>query len=66
MVYTPEEINYESPSLPMTQKKFKKPSARKSLCLFTNIFDVKKRTYIRRVGAAKSKRRAIKYGCGLC
>ena len=31
MVYTPEEITDESPSLPMTQITVKKPSARKSL-----------------------------------
>ena len=40
----------------------KKPSSRKSLCLFTNILDAKKKTATRRVGAAKSKRKAIKYG----
>ena len=40
----------------------KKPSTRKSLCLFTNILYVKNKTDIRQVGAAKSKRRAIKAG----
>ena len=65
MFSTQEEITDGSPILPMTQTTFKKPSARKSLRLFTNIFDVKKRTAIRHVGAAKSKRRSIKYGCGL-
>ena len=60
MVYTPEKITDYSPSLPMTQATAKKPSARKSLHLFTNIFDVKKRTAIYRVGYEKSKRRAIK------
>ena len=49
----------------MTQTIVKKPSASKSLRLFTNIFDVKNRTSIRYVGAAKSKRKAIKAGCGL-
>ena len=40
----------------------KKPSARKSLCMFTNILYVNKKTDYRQVGAAKSKRKAIKYG----
>ena len=66
MVSTSEEITDYSPSLNMTQTTFKKPSARKSLHLLTNRFDVKNRTSIRCVGAAKSKRRAIKDGCGLC
>ena len=39
-----------------------KPSARKSLCMFTNILYVNKKTDYRQVGAAKSKRKAIKYG----
>ena len=41
MVSTPEEITDDSPSFPMTQTIVKKTSAKKSLCLFTNIFDVK-------------------------
>ena len=43
MVYTPEEFTDDIPSLPMTQTTDKKPSSRKSLCLFTKIFDVKKK-----------------------
>ena len=39
----------------MTQTTVKKPSARESLHLFTNIFDVKKRTDIHSVGDEKSK-----------
>ena len=46
----------------MTSTPVKKPSARKSLCLFTNILYVKKKTSNRRVGADKSKCKAIKYG----
>ena len=53
MVYTQEEITEYSTSLHMTQTTIKKPSARKSLRLFINIFGVKKRTSIRCVGAAK-------------
>ena len=40
----------------------KKPSARKSLCLFTTTLDVKKKSATRRVGAAKSKRKEIEIG----
>ena len=46
----------------MTQTTTKKQSAGKSLCLFTKILDVKKKTAIRWVRAAKSKRKAIKAG----
>ena len=49
----------------MTQATVNKPSDRKSLRLFTKIFDVKKRTAISCVGAKKSKRKSIKYGYGL-
>ena len=44
----------------------KKPSAEKSLCLFTNILNVKNKIAKRRVGAAKFKHRAIKVSiaCG--
>ena len=46
----------------MTSTPVKKPSARKSLCLFTNILDVKKKTDICQVGASKSNRKVIKAG----
>ena len=46
----------------MTSTPVKKPSARKSLCLFTNILNVKKKTVKRHVGAAESKHRAMKVG----
>ena len=46
----------------MTSTPFKKPSSSKSLCLFTNIINVKNKTAKRRVGAAKSKLRAMKVG----
>ena len=65
MFYTPEEIPDYSPIFLMTQKTFRKTSAGKSLCLFTNIFDVKKRTDIRCVGDDKSKHISIKSGCSL-
>ena len=53
IVSTPEDDTYESTGLPMTSTPVIKSSARKSLCLFTNIFDVKKKTAEHRVGAAK-------------
>ena len=65
MVSTPEEIIDDSPSLTMTKTTVKKPSASKSLCLFTKIFDVNKRIAKRRVGSAKSKRRVMKFGNSL-
>ena len=60
MVSTPEGFTNNSPRYPMTPTPVKKPSASKSLCLFTNILDVRKKTDSRRVGDAKSKRKAIK------
>ena len=62
MLYTPEGLNNNSPISPITLTPVKKPSARKSLCLFTNILEVENKTAIRRVGAAKSKRKEIKSG----
>ena len=44
----------------------KKPSARKSLCLFTNILNVKPKKVKCRFVAAKSKRRSMKVGTSLC
>ena len=62
MVYNPEEFTDNSPIYPRTSTPVKKPSARKSLCMFTNVLEVKKKTTYRRVGADKSKRKAIKFG----
>ena len=62
MVSTPELFTYDSPISPMTSTPVNKTSARKSLCLFTNILDVKNKNATCRVGASKSKRKAIKYG----
>ena len=49
MVSNTEEVTDVSPSLCINQTTAKKTSARKSLCLFTNIFDVKKKTEKRHV-----------------
>ena len=65
MVLTPEEVTYDSPNLSMISTPVKKPSARKSLCLFTIILNVKKKTEKRRVGSTKSKHRATKVGNSL-
>ena len=43
MVYTPEGFTNNSPISPMTSSPVKKPSARKSLCMFTNVLDVNKK-----------------------
>ena len=44
----------------MTSTPVKKPSARKSLCLFTNILDVQPKTAKGRFVAAKSRRKSMK------
>ena len=66
MVSTPEGVTYDCPNVPMTSTPVKKPSDRKSLCLFTNILNVKKKTAKRRIGAAKYNSRSIKMGDSLC
>ena len=62
MVSTPELFADNSPRYPMTQTPVKKSTAIKSLCIFTNILDVKKKSAICQVGADKFKRKAIKSG----
>ena len=46
----------------MTSTPVKKTSAQKSLCMFTNVSEVKNKSAYCRVGAAKSKRKEIKSG----
>ena len=62
MVYTTEGFTNNSPIYPMTSTLVMKPSARKSMCMFTNILEVKKKTAYHRVGADKSERKATKFG----
>ena len=62
MISNPEGFTDNSPIYPMTSTPVKKPSTIKSLCLFTNILDVKKESAYRWVGAAKYERKEIKYG----
>ena len=66
MVSALEGFTDDSPNVPMKSTAVKKRSARKSLCLFTNTFDVKKKTGKRCIGAAKSKHRAMKVVNSLC
>ena len=65
LLSTPQGVTYDSPNMPMTSTPVKKPSARKSLCLFTNILNVKPKTEKRRFVAENSKRKAIKVGNSL-
>ena len=62
---SPEWFTYNCPNVNMTLTPIKKPSVRKSLCLFTNILDVKPTTAKRRIVAAKSKRKSMKVGNNL-
>ena len=60
MVSTTEGFYNNNSISPMTLPPVKKPSARKSLCLFNKILDVKKNA-TRQVRADKPKRKAIKF-----
>ena len=62
MVYTSEGVTYNSPNVPMKSTTVNKSSAKKLLCLLTNILDVRPKTAQRRIVAEKSKRRAMKLG----
>ena len=65
IVSTTEGFTNNSPISTMTSTTVNKPIAGKSLCLFTNILDAKKKTATHLVGASKSKHKAIKYGTTL-
>ena len=60
IISIPEGVTDNSPNVNMTSTPVKKPSARKSLCLFTNILDVQPTTSKCRFVAAKSRRKATK------
>ena len=60
MVSTPEIFTDNSPMSPGLSIIVKKFSAVKSLSLFTEVLYVKKKTDVRRVGADKSKLKAIR------
>ena len=57
---TPEGVTNNIPNVNLTSSPAKKPSARKPLCLFTNILDVKPTTAKCRFVAAKSRHKAMK------
>ena len=65
LLSTAEGLTENSTDVHMTLSSFKKPSARKSLCLFTNTLDVKPKTAKRRFVAAKSRRKSMKVGNSL-
>ena len=62
IVSTPEVFTNNSIKSPMISTPVKKPSARKSLFIFTNILYVKNKTATHQVGASKSRRKSIKSG----
>ena len=65
MVLTIREVTYDSTNVPIISTPVKKTSARKSLCLFTNILNVKMKTAKRHIVAAKYKLRDMKFGNSL-
>ena len=65
LLYTPEIFTDNSPNVHMPSTPVRKPSDRKSLCLFTNGLDVKPKTSKRRFVAAKSRRKSMKVGNSL-
>ena len=62
MVSTSEVVTDNSLNVPLTSTPVNKPSARKSLCLFTKILNVKLKRAKLHIGAAKFKRKAMKVG----
>ena len=62
MVSTPEVCTNKITMTPNPSVSTKNPSARKSPHQFTETLDVKHKTYFRRFGAAKAKRKATKKG----
>ena len=66
MVSTPEIFTYNSPMSPCPYVAVKNTSSIKSLHIFTGVLDVKQKTAVRQVCAAKSKRKATIAGSMLC
>ena len=60
LISNPEVVTDNSPNVHMPSIPVKKPSARKSLCLFTKILDVQPKTAKRCFVAAQSKRKSMK------
>ena len=59
---TPEGFTDNTSNVHMASTPFKTPSARTSLCLFTNILDIQPKTTKRRFVAAKPRRKSMKVG----
>ena len=66
VLYNPEGVTDNIPNVHMTSTSVKKPSAMKSLCLFTNILDIKPKTEKRRVVAENLNAEPLKLviACG--
>ena len=62
MVFTTEVFTNNSTISPRKLSPVKKSSAQKSLCMFTNVLDFKKKNAYRQVGDTKSKLKEIKFG----
>ena len=60
ILYTPEGVTDNIPNVHLTSSPVKKPSASKSLCLFTTILDVQPKTSKRRFVAAKAILKVMK------
>ena len=60
ILFTTEGVTDNSPNVHLASSPVKKPSARKSLCLFTNILDVNPTTAKRRYVAEKSRLKSMK------
>ena len=65
LLSNPEGFTDNSNNVHISSTPVNKPSARKSLCLFTNILDVKPKTSKRCFVAAKYRRKAMKVGISL-
>ena len=65
MVSIIEGVTDNIPNVPMTSTPVKKPNARKSLCIFTNILNVENKTAKPCYVDSKSKRKAMKVGNSL-
>ena len=59
MVFTPEVFTDNSPISPGPSLTFKRPSARKLLYQFSELFDIKNNIAFRRLGVTKLKLKAI-------
>ena len=62
MVSTPELCTYNIPMTPNLSAPTKNHSPRKPLCPFSEAMDVKHKTAVHRLGAAKAKLESIKTG----